>query len=227
MPAAGSVPVMAATTFTGWPTRALEFLAELEANNDRDWFKANRGRYDELLREPMTALGEDLRKLGRPHLFRPYNDTRFHGGPPIKEHVGMAIGMEGAGGYYVEISLDGLLVAAGLHNPQSDQVDRLRAAVADGRRAAPLRRAIDKAEAAGLELNEPDLKRVPRGYPADHARADLLRHRRMMLHRRVPAAKWMSTRAAGGRIADTLASATPLVTWLRSNVGPTESPRTR
>ncbi len=213
---------MAATAFAGWPAGALDFLSELEANNDRDWFKANRARYDELLREPMAALGEDLAKLGRPHLFRPYNDTRFHAGPPIKEHVGLAIGMEGAGGYYVEISLDGLLVAAGLHNPQSDQVERLRAAVADGRKAATLRRAIDRATAAGLDLNEPDLKRVPRGYPADHPRADLLRHRRLMVHRRVPAAKWMSTRAAGGRIADSLASATPLVNWLRSNVGPSQ-----
>src|ERR671923_93762 len=33
----------AATGFRGWPPEALEFLEELEANNDRDWFKANRG----------------------------------------------------------------------------------------------------------------------------------------------------------------------------------------
>ncbi len=218
---------MGTSAFAGWPAGALDFLRELEENNDRDWFKANRARYDELLRGPTLALGEDFSTLGRPHLFRPYNDTRFHAGPPIKEHVGLAIGMDGAGGYYVELSLDGLLVAAGLHSPQSDQVERLRASVAEGRKAAVLRRAIDKADTDGLELSEPDLKRIPRGYPADHPRADLLRHRRLMLYRRVPTAKWMSTPAAGARIAKTLASATPLVNWLRANVGPTERRRAR
>ncbi len=218
---------MPTSSFTGWPAEALDFLRELEADNDRDWFRANRARYDALLRAPTLALGEDLAALGRPHLFRPFNDARFHDGPPIKEHVGLAIGMEGAGGYYVELSLDGLLIAAGLYNPQSDQVERLRAAVDDGRRGGALQRAIATAEQAGLELGEPDLKRIPRGHRADHPRAELLRHRRVVVHRRVPVAKWMGTRAAGTRIAATLTAATPLVTWLRTNVGPSDRPRER
>jgi hypothetical protein len=36
----------------------------------------------------------------------------------------------------VELSLDGLLVAAGLHAPASDQLERYRGAINDGRRAA-------------------------------------------------------------------------------------------
>jgi uncharacterized protein (TIGR02453 family) len=218
---------MSAPTFRGWPAAALDFLRELEANNDRDWFRANRTRYDELVRAPTLALGADLAGLGRPHLFRPYNDARFHDGPPIKEHVGLAIGMEGAGGYYVELSLDGLLLAAGLHAPQSDQVERLRKAVDDGRRGGALRRALTAAAKEGLEPGEPDLVRVPRGYAAEHPRADLLRHRRLVVHRRIPIARWMSTRTAGTRIAATLGAATPLVTWLRTNVGPSERPPKR
>ncbi|HSD02816.1 MAG TPA: DUF2461 family protein, partial [Gaiellales bacterium] len=80
------------SAFRGFPPEALEFLRELEANNDRDWFKANRARYDEHLVAPVRALGEDLADLGRPHLFRPWNDTRFHARPPVKEHVGLAVG---------------------------------------------------------------------------------------------------------------------------------------
>src|SRR3954452_11215310 len=106
------------TGFRGFPAGALEFLRELEDNNERDWFKANRARYDEPLVAPARTLGEELEAAGcgRAHLFRPWNDTRFHPGPPIKEHLGLAVGYEGAGGFYVELSLDGLLVAAGLHN---------------------------------------------------------------------------------------------------------------
>jgi uncharacterized protein (DUF2461 family) len=88
----------AVSELRGFSSEAIELLRELEDNNDRDWFKANRARYDEHLVAPAKALGEDLADLGRPHLFRPWNDTRFRAGPPIKEHVGLAIGYEGAGG---------------------------------------------------------------------------------------------------------------------------------
>src|SRR2546421_727164 len=133
-----------------WPAEALEFLRELEANNERDWFKANRSRYDSDLVAPARDLAARLSHLGDAHLFRPYNDTRFHMRPPIKEQLGVAIGYGGAGGYYVELSLDGLLVAAGLHQPASDQLERFPAAIDDGRRAAGFERAVDPAEAAGI-----------------------------------------------------------------------------
>src|SRR5437899_11891085 len=167
------------SAFRGFPADAIEFLRELEDNNDREWFKANRARYEEHLRAPAAALGDDLAALGRPRLFRPWNDTRFRPGPPLKEHIGLAIGYEGAGGFYVEFSLDGLLVAAGLHNPTPDQVERLRAAVDAPRSGAGLARAIARAGAAGLQLGEPDLVRAPRGYAPGHPRADLLRHLRV------------------------------------------------
>jgi uncharacterized protein (TIGR02453 family) len=205
--------------FRGFPPEAIEFLRELEANNDRDWFKANRARYDEQLVAPATALGEDLSDLGQPHLFRPWNDTRFHAAPPIKEHVGLAIGYEGAGGFYVELSLDGVLVAAGLHNPAPDQVERLRRAVDESRSAAPLTKAIASAEAAGLELNEPDLVRGPRGYPPDHPRMEMLRRRRIVLTRRYEIGAWLNRPAAGKRIRAELDAALPLVRWLRKHVG--------
>jgi uncharacterized protein (TIGR02453 family) len=207
------------SAFQGFPPEAIEFLRELEANNDRDWFKANRARYDEHLIAPARALGEDLADLGRPHLFRPWNDTRFRPGPPIKEHVGLAIGYEGAGGLYVELSLDGLLIAAGLHNPTPDQVDRLRKAVDAGRTAAPLTRAITRAQDAGLQLNAPDLVRTPRGYPADHTRVELLRRRRLTVARRHEIGPWLHKPKAGIRIREELQAAAPLVRWLREHVG--------
>lgn len=215
------------SSFRGFPAEAVEFLRELEANNDRDWFKANRERYDEFVVASAKALGEDLSDLGRPHLFRPWNDTRFHAAPPIKEQVGLAVGYEGAGGYYVELSLDGLLIAAGLHNPAPDQVDRLRRAIDDGRSASALTRAIKAAEAAGLELNEPDLIRGPRGYPADHPRMELLRRRRIVVARRHDLGKWIHGPKAGARIREQLDAAKPVVNWLRKHVGASERGATR
>src|SRR3954454_22909324 len=133
-----------------WPPEAIDFLRELEDNNDRGWFKANRARYDEHVVAPGRELAESLSHLGAPHYFRPYNDTRFHARPPIKEQVGVVIGHGGAGGFYFEISLDGLFVAAGRHHPAGDQLDRFGKAIDDGRRAAGFTRAVAKAQAAGL-----------------------------------------------------------------------------
>ena len=117
-----------------WPPEALEFLRELEDNNDSEWFRANRRRYDEHLLAPARELAEKLSDLGAPHFFRPYNNLRFRPGPPLKEHIGVAIGYGGTGGYYFELSLDGLLVAAGLWRPAADQLERFRAAIDDERR---------------------------------------------------------------------------------------------
>jgi len=202
-----------------WPPEALEFLRELEANNDRDWFRANRDRYERDLMEPARELAAELTQLGEPHLFRPYNDTRFQMRPPIKEQLALAIGYGGAGGYYVELSLDGLLVAAGLHAPASDQLARYRAAIDDGRRAASFERALAAARGAGLEAAPPELKRAPRGYPMDHPRLARLRMKELTVYRRHRLEPWLHTPAATTRIRTELESARALVAWLAKHVG--------
>ena len=206
-----------------WPPEAIEFLRDLEANNDRDWFKANRERYDLYLVEPARDLADQLADLGESHLFRPYNDTRFHLRPPIKEQLGLAIGYGGAGGFYVELSLDGLLVAAGMHAPASDQLVRFRAAIDDQRRAASFERAIKSAEAAGMEPAAPQLKRAPRGYPLEHPRIDRLRMKELTVHRRHELRPWLHKRGADARVRKQLDGARPLVSWLAKHVGPSQA----
>jgi uncharacterized protein (TIGR02453 family) len=204
-----------------WPPEALEFLRDLEANNDRDWFKANRDRYDRYLLDPARDLAGDLADLGAAHFFRPYNDTRFHMRPPIKEQLGIAIGYGGAGGYYVELSLDGLFVAAGLHRPAPDQLARFRTAIVD-RRAGGFERAVETAADAGLTLASPALKRAPRGYPLDHPRIDRLRLKEITVHRRYPLEPWLHDPSCSDRVHAELKAAKPLVAWLAKHVGPSQ-----
>jgi uncharacterized protein (TIGR02453 family) len=206
--------------FDGFPREAVSFLRELEANNDREWFRAHKGEWQRSLDEPIRALGETLSTFGAAKTFRPYNDTRFHARPPIKEHAGLALGTGGGAGSYVELSLDGVLVAAGLYDPRPDQLARLRAAIEDGRRAAGLTRALRTAERAGLELGQPELKRAPRGVDPGHPRIDLLRRRRMIVHRREPLGDWVHSEACEERVRALLDAAAPLVRWLGEHVGP-------
>lgn len=72
-------------------TKTFAFLKDLEANNDRDWFKANQARYESDVREPALDFIDDFaERLVRisPHfvadarkqggsLFRIHRDTRF------------------------------------------------------------------------------------------------------------------------------------------------------
>ena len=206
-----------------WPPEALEFLRELEDNNDRDWFKANRSRYDEQLVAPGRALAEGVGHLGAPKFFRPYNDARFHHRPPIKEQLGIAIGYAGAGGYYVELSLDGLLIGAGIHHPATDQLERFRAAIDDGRRAAAFERAVAQAAAAGMTLVAPELKRAPRGYAVDHPRVDRLRLKNLTLYARHPLEPWLHDERCRERVRTQLDAARPFVAWLGRHVGPSNS----
>jgi uncharacterized protein (DUF2461 family) len=185
-----------------WPPAALDFLRELEANNDSEWFRANRKRYDQDLLGPARQLAESLSHLGEPHFFRPYNNLRFHPGPPLKEHLGVAVGYGGAGGYYFELSLDGLVVAGGMYRPAADQLERFRAA-----------------------LSEPELKRAPRGYKTDHPRLDYLRLKRMTMSRRHPLKAWLHKRHCDQLVRSELEAARPLVTWLAETVGPSTLPR--
>jgi uncharacterized protein (TIGR02453 family) len=207
-----------------WPPEALEFLRELEDNNDSAWFRANRRRYDERLLAPARELADKLTDLGRPHFFRPYNNLRFRPGPPIKEQLGVAIGYGAAGGFYFELSLDGLLVAAGLHRPAPDQLERFRAAMDDDRIARGYERGLATARRAGLGPGEPELKRAPRGYPMHHPRIDHLRRRRLTVSRRHALESWLHEPACDERIRSELRAARPLVKWLAETIGPSTRP---
>jgi uncharacterized protein (TIGR02453 family) len=208
-----------------WPPEAIEFLRELEANNDSDWFRANRKRYDRDVLGPARELAESVQHLGKPHYFRPYNNLRFRPGPPLKENVGVAVGYGGSGGYYFDLSLDGLIIAGGLYHPATDQLERFRAAINDERRVKGFEHAVAQAEADGLSLAAPELKRAPRGYSIDHPRIDRLRLKRLTVSRVHPLGPWLHKRRCDQIVRTQLEAAQPLVKWLEQAVGPSTRPR--
>ncbi len=172
--------------------KTLTFLRALRRNNNREWFNANRARYEEHVRAPMVALVEqlavdlpaiapDLLADPKRSIYRIYRDTRFSPDKtPYKTHVAAIFPHrdlpkhEGAG-LYVHVALDGLFVGGGLYRPQPRQLAKLREHIAaHGRRL----RAIVDSPPFRKEFGQLDgerLQRTPRGYPADHPAADLLR----------------------------------------------------
>ena len=158
------------------------FLKQLRRHNKREWFQANKARYEELVRDPclrfIAAVAGPLQRVSPwlvadPHptrgsMFRIYRDTRFSSDKrPYKTHVGMSFPHRGTKqrlhlpGFYLHLEPEGCFAAAGCWHPDNPTVTRIRNAIV----ARP--EAWTKA-VRGLELEGDALSRPPRGYPADH-----------------------------------------------------------
>ena len=174
---------MAKLDVPGFSNRTFKFLKELDANNDRDWFTANKQRYEDDVREPARAFIRamapplarfskafvvDDRKVGG-SLMRVYRDTRFaKDKTPYKTNVGIQFRHEvgkdvHAPGVYFHVSPKECFVGVGLWHPESSSLAAIRAAIVE----SPTRwkRARDgKKFRARFDLAGTSLSRPPRGY---------------------------------------------------------------
>ena len=172
------------------------FLTDLRANNNKEWFQANRHRYEEQLLEPalafINAFAPRLEKISpyfradaRPSggsLFRIYRDTRFSKDKsPYKTNLGIHFRHERAKdvhapGYYLHIGPDEVFAGGGIWHPASEAATGIREAiVAD---PESWRRATRSgAFAKQLELGGDSLKRVPPWADAEHVFADDLKRK--------------------------------------------------
>jgi len=167
-------------SFDGFPDEGLVFYEGLEADNSKTYWTQHKAAYEQLVRQPLQALLDELAgEFGPAKVFRPYRDVRFsHDKTPYKTHQGAVVHADGqlAGAWYVELSADGLMVSGGSWRLESDQVARYRRAVDDGVQGPRLQAEIDRLEAAGWSAEGDRLFRVPAGYAKDHPRLALLKH---------------------------------------------------
>jgi uncharacterized protein (TIGR02453 family) len=210
--------------FGGWPEEALDFYEGLEADNSKTYWTSRKMIYDETVRAPMAQLLDELEpEFGEAKIFRPYRDVRFSKDKsPYQTHIGAIIGSG-----YVQLSARGLAVGDGMHAMAPDQLDRYRQAVASEKAGTELVRLIAAIEQRGIAVTGHDtLKTVPRGYPADHPRAGLLRYKGIVAWKEWPVEPWLGTVAAKDRIVSFLRTTQPLGNWLSTNVG-SSSPERR
>jgi uncharacterized protein (TIGR02453 family) len=205
--------------FRGWSESAIEFYEGLEADNSKTYWQANKAVYEGHVLAPMHALLAELApEFGDAKIFRPYRDVRFSADKsPYKTAIAASLS---AGGY-VQFSAAGLGVGAGMYMLAPDQLERYRAAVADDSAGTELGGLVATAAKAGIEVTgHESLKTVPRGYPKDHPRADLLRQKGLITWKQWPVARWLGTAAAKDRVVGFFRSSAPVGAWLESHVGP-------
>jgi len=167
------------------------FLADLEDHNDRDWFAANKARYEADVLEPSLAFIEDfeprLREIS-PHLraeakrvggslFRIYRDTRFSKDKtPYKTMAGIYFRHERskdayAPGFYLHLAPGDVFGGAGIWHPDTKTANAIREAIVadpDG-----WTRATDGVDMAMGER----LKRVPPSFDKEHPHAEDLKRK--------------------------------------------------
>jgi uncharacterized protein (TIGR02453 family) len=219
-----------ATSFRGWSEAALDFYRGLEADNSRSYWTAHKDVYDTEVKAPFEALSDLVAgEFGPLKVFRPNRDVRFSKDKsPYKTRCYAVTEGEGGESYYVEFSTRGLVAAAGYWRMADDQLARYREAVVDDQAGAALQGALADVRSHKLSIEGEALKTTPRGYPRDHPRVELLRHKGLAALRSYPPARWLRTPAAAGRITDVWRAARPMNEWLAVRVGPsTEPPRER
>jgi uncharacterized protein (TIGR02453 family) len=163
------------------------FLRELKENNDRDWFKANKRRYEEAVQEPalefIAAFAPQLHQIS-PHfvadprpvggsLFRINRDTRFgKDKTPYKTHTGIQFRHEQARdvhapGFYLHLEPGHAFAAAGIWRPDAPTLAKIREAIAaEPERWVEAER--DSRLGEKLRFEGETLKRPPAGYDPSH-----------------------------------------------------------
>ncbi len=171
--------------FAGFPEAALDFYDDLEMDNTRSFWEAHKQVYVESVKAPMVALTEALAaEFGSAKVFRPYRDVRFaKDKTPYKTHQGAFVAVAPHTGFYVHIGAPGVRVGGGFYHAESADLARIRTAIDDERSGTELEKLLKKLRRQGLEVGGEQLKRPPRGYAADHARIDLLRHKSLTIGR--------------------------------------------
>lgn len=207
------------TVFNGWPEDFQRFFIGLELDNSKRYFDAHRDLYEKAVRGPMQALVASLEpEYGPGKVFRINRDIRFSADKsPYKTNVAASVGMGGNGGY---LSLDarGFMVASGRYELDPPALATYREAVdreATGSRLAAI---VEELESLEYQIGGEELKKVPPGYPKDHPRGRLLRHKRLYAWKQYSLQPWLGSPEVRDKVLAVFRHAQPLNDWYRANL---------
>lgn len=177
----------------------IDFLRDLVANNSREWFAANKERYQTALDAFRQEVAWFIVRIGEfdervkylsPEecIFRIYRDIRFSPNKlPYKNHFGAYICPNGGrtsllSGYYLHLQPDGSFLSGGIYCPQPATLKQLRQSI-DINYQELVDISSDRAfKKAFNGIVSPDtLKRVPTGFSPDSPAAEWLKYKHFIV----------------------------------------------
>ena len=219
---------MHSSEIAGFTEDTLVFLDSLAKNNTREWFHAHKKEYESSLKVPATIFCEkfagflkDLYGVSVRHkIFRINRDLRFSKDKtPYNTHLRSAFAPEASLGlapsWFFSLEPDKLTIGLGvIAFPKADLLTyRERVDGADGEK---LQKILHRANAQGLRLSPPELKRVPAPFEKDHQRAALLRHKSLCLWVDLSDPRQALGDQAAEDLVRQLGPAMPLFEWLQA-----------
>lgn len=228
--------------FTSFPSQTLAFLEGIAANNNKDWFTANRALYDasvEAAKSFVDEVGPRLRafapairheaKVGA-SLPRVNRDQRFaKGKPPYREELdlwfwhGEKRGFEQPG-FFIRITPQNVWIASGMMHILWPTLKRFRDAVVDEQSGTALEQVVAGINAIGpYQVGYPRRKSLPKGYDLDAPRAEYLKYESLWGHLQLPAGAVLEPDFADVTV-DAWRDLAPLTGWLMDEVITEPSP---
>lgn len=177
----------------GVPAKTIAFLGDLREHNDRDWFDANRERYEASYVGPaqrlVLELGERLSRIvpgivAEPVLDRSIlridRDVRVATDDrPYKDHVDLWFWEgdrdEAVSGFFLRVTPDTVGIGVGAHAFTRPQLEAYRDLVAHASAGACLIDVVRDVERSGFEVRGQHYERVPSGYDVNGERERLIR----------------------------------------------------
>jgi uncharacterized protein (TIGR02453 family) len=228
---------MSAGRYARFEPRTIKFLEQLAANNNREWFKENKTRYEkdvldvalrfiQSMQDPLEAIAPHFTavptRMGG-SLMRVYRDTRFSKIKiPYKTNIGIHFRHERAKdvhspGYYVHIAPDDVFIGVGMWRPDTDPLRQIRERIAA--RPAEWKRAIGTIVfKRHFNLGGESLQRPPRGFDKEHPLIDDIKRKSFIAIRNMPVADCLKPQFQ--RTVETaFKQATPYMDFLCSAVG--------
>ena len=178
---------MTSPRYVGFNEQTIRFLGDLAANNNREWFRENKRRYEVLvldvalrfiqsMQDPIAAIAPHFTavptRVGG-SLMRVYRDTRFSKNKiPYKTNIGIQFRHELAKdvhspGYYVHIEPNNVFLGAGMWRPDAEPLRGIRERIA-ARPAEWKRTMNDAGFKRHFKLGGESLTRPPRGFDKEH-----------------------------------------------------------
>jgi uncharacterized protein (TIGR02453 family) len=172
---------------------SIDFLKDLAGNNNREWFAANKERYDKARENVIDFTAkvlDSVRKIeagmdenldAKKCVMRIYRDIRFSKNKlPYKNNFGVSLptsGLKGGGvEYYLHIQPGNSFIGGGYWMPEAPDLKTIRQEI--DYNAADLKKIVDDKEFVKLFgdfRKQEQLKSVPKGYEPDNENIDLLK----------------------------------------------------
>ena len=223
--------------FRGFERDAMQFWHELASEMSREWFTANKQRYQSVWVEPMLALLREIARglaraykpleLAEPGVLRIYRDLRFaRDRAPYKTHIagiirlaGDAIAEAGIAVLYLHLGPDEEYAGVGCYRFDETRTARWRRAVV-GAPGRDLLKILAGLRRKGYDAGPyEEYARVPKGFAPDHPRAELLKYKGLICAFPAIPAGLLHKPALARWLTDHAKVTAPLVIWLRRHLG--------